>query len=108
MRPTVLETNGADANYAMSKCVGLMMTESTTTPVLTTSYNSMVHFREVVAPCCNWLMIHQLDHVAWIAPSRVVQQKPVTACHMLWESRVDLRAPLAHCQVNIWLYQPGD
>ena len=77
MRPTVPETIGADANYATASFVALMMTDSTTTPDLATSYNSIAHFREVVAPCCNWLMIHQLDHVAWIAPSRVVQQNPV-------------------------------
>ena len=66
MRPTVLETMGADANYTIASFVALMVTDSTTTLGLATSYNSIVHFREVMAPCCNWWMIHQLDHFVWI------------------------------------------
>ena len=89
MRPTVLETIGADSNYAIVSFLALMMTDSTTIPDLATSYNSIVHFREVEALCYNWWMIHQLDHVVWIAPPRVVQQTPVTVCHMLWKYRVD-------------------
>ena len=107
MRSTVLETIGADANYALASFVALMMTESTTTPGLATSYNSIVHFREMEALCDNWCMIHQLDHVAWMTPTRVQQQKPVVVRQLLWEPRVDLRAPSAHGQDNIWMSQPG-
>ena len=89
MRPTVLETIG-EANDTIAKFVALMMTGPTTMPDLPTSYNAIVHVREVVALCCNWWMIHQLDHVAWIALSRILQQKPMMVRHLLWESRVDL------------------
>ena len=90
MRPTVIETIGADAKYAIASFVALMITDSTKSPDLATSYNSIVHFREVVALCCRWWLFHQLDHIAWIAPSRVVQQTPVMVCQLLWKSRVDL------------------